>query len=132
MDGPHSSFGMDLVSDRQLRDLIRKKVTKIEDDLIERRKHEGRRVVGWNAVVSKRYSDIPAKGEEFFGVKPTHSADDAENLAAAHSRRVRFLADYREALRDYLAGVKDVVFPFGTWLMRRIFKASCVPCAAAA
>ena len=120
------------LSDRQLRELIRKKVAKIEDDLIDERKHQGRRVAGWNTVVSRRYSDIPAKHEEFFGVRPTHSADDAEALAAARRRRVRFLADYREALREYLAGVKEVVFPFGTWLMRRIFKASCAPCVAAA
>ena len=120
------------LSDRELRELIRARVEEVENRLIEERKHNGRRVAGWSAVVAKCYTDIPATSEEFFGVKPTHSGDDAQTLAAAHHRRRRFRADYRAALRDYLDGVKKVVFPFGTWLMRRIFRAPCAACAAAA
>ena len=120
------------LSDKALRKHIRAEVTKVEDALVERRKHEGRQVAGWNRVVAKRYSDIAPKSEEFFGVRPTFSADDADSCAEARRHRARFLAGYRDALRAFLAGVKDVLFPFGTWLMRKRFNAPCATCAAAA
>jgi len=38
-----------------------------------------------------------------------------------------FRAAYREAFEAWRQGVREVVFPFGTWLMRVVHGARCLP-----
>jgi hypothetical protein len=40
-------------------------------------------------------------------------------------RNREFVAQYREARKEWLAGVGDVVFPFGTYLMRVLHGVRC-------
>jgi len=116
------------LSDAELRAAIRAEVTKIENELIAQRRRTGRRVMGWKRVVAMHYLDIPNEKEEYFGVRPTFSGDDEVARQKARARRKRFLADYYAARDRFFAGIRDVVFPFGTWLMKRIFKVNCATC----
>jgi putative transposase len=116
------------LSDAELRAAIRAEVTKVEDALIAERRRTGRQVMGWKRVVAKHYLEIPNGTEEYFGVRPTFSGDDEASRHKARNRRRRFLADYYAARDRFFAGVRDVVFPFGTWLMKRVFKVNCATC----
>lgn len=62
-----------------------------------------------------------AKSWEEFGTRNPHFATGPgcvpERVAAA-SRLVTFRVEYREAWRRFQAGEEDVVFPYGTYLMR--------------
>jgi hypothetical protein len=46
----------------------------------------------------------------------------------ALQRLAEFGRAYREALAAWRGGVRDVVFPEGTWLMRVLHAVPCAPC----
>ncbi|MFO0748836.1 MAG: hypothetical protein U1F43_24695 [Myxococcota bacterium] len=52
------------------------------------------------------------------------AATDEARLAAYVSGRKRFVRLHAEAKELFVAGVREVLFPFGTWLMRVLFRAS--------
>ena len=41
------------------------------------------------------------------------------------SGRIRFIDKYRDAFKNHMAGVANVVFPFGTYWMRKFGKVAC-------
>jgi REP element-mobilizing transposase RayT len=113
------------VSDAELRSLIRDRVKKVEDELIAERKRTGRRVAGWKRVVSRHYLEIPKETEEYFARVPHFSASTPERRAVLAGRRRAFLEAYRVALAAYRQGLRETVFPAGTWLMRLVHNVRC-------
>ncbi|MFO0745554.1 MAG: hypothetical protein U1F43_07760 [Myxococcota bacterium] len=73
------------------------------------------RVTDWNAE--------PTSEEERGERRPTVAASDIERRNAYLTAGRRFLEMYDIAKRRFVAGAREVVFPFGTWLMRVIFGA---------
>ncbi|MFO0751447.1 MAG: hypothetical protein U1F43_38125 [Myxococcota bacterium] len=55
---------------------------------------------------------------------PVAAASDEARLVEYVSARRRFIALHAAAKAAFVAGTRDVVFPFGTWLMRVVFGAS--------
>ena len=59
---------------------------------------------------------------------PTFAARGNQVTARLAARALRgFRAAYREALDAWKCGVRGVVFPLGTWLMRVLHHADCEP-----
>jgi len=71
-----------------------------------------------------------AKAYEVFGDRTPTFATKATGMAGflAAVRELRaFRAAYRTAFEAWRLGVRDVVFPYGTWLMRVVHGARCLP-----
>ncbi len=50
-------------------------------------------------------------------ISPRVAAKNKWRRIEALARNKQWLADYREAMRQYNAGNRDAVFPYGTYLM---------------
>lgn len=118
---------MEHLSDVELRLYIRERLDLRERELIQERRCQGRRVLGWKEVVAKDFLDMPRKPEERCRLAPSYSADTREALADAAEHRRCFLDAYYEALRSFVLGNREVEFPSGTWLMKSRFGVTCCP-----
>ncbi len=82
---------------------------------------KGRRVLGMRKARAVHWNTLPTEGEEMFTCRPTFAAEDPVTRKMLAQLRRAFLRAYREALRAFKAGVRDVVFPEGTVLMKHRF-----------
>ena len=79
---------------------------------------EGRTFQGAAHVLAQSPGASPGGSEPFGALKPNVACRDKWKRIEALLRLASFRAAYREALEAWRAGVRDVVFPAGTWLMR--------------
>ena len=135
------------LSDDELRALIRHRVETGELALIRERAETGRSVLGMKRVLRQSWSDTPSTSRILFETAPRVSGQSKWARIEALGRRLDFEAEYAAArdkmivlldaagratrsfaarLRE-LAGIGDVVFPYGTYLMRRRFALCCAP-----
>lgn len=89
-------------------------------------KRSGRGYAGAKRVLKTPHT-ARARSYEAFGARtPTFAAAGNGAVAAAFvQRRREFLQAYRRAWTDWKAGMRDVLFPFGTWKMRCYHAAPC-------
>lgn len=113
------------LSDDQLRNEIRRRVEERATELARKRKAEGRRVLGVRGVLAQRPSDAPVRPAEHFGTRPRVSTRSVWSKLDAIRRSREFLIEYRDALASYLSGVRDALFPRGTYAMRVRFGVRC-------
>ena len=94
-----------------------------------RREHQlaGRSFLGRARVLAQRPSARPAPGEPRRELSPRVAARDKWKRIEALSRLAGFTRAYRDAWNALQAGVRDVVFPAGTYLMRVRFGVRCAP-----
>jgi hypothetical protein len=135
------------LGDDELRALIRQRVEADELALIRERAETGRSVLGMNRVLRQSWSDTPSTSRILFETTPRVSGGSKWARIEALGRRLDFEAEYvaardkvvllleaaGRATRSFaarardLAGIGDVVFPHGTYLMRRRFALCCAP-----
>ena len=89
---------------------------------------EGKRFLGVRRVLAQRHTDAPVSVEPRRGLNPRVASRDKWRRIEALMRLKSFLADYRDALARFRAGIEGVVFPHGTYRMRVFLD---VPCAGA-
>ena len=92
----------------------------------EERRRRGIKVVGHRRAESVQYTAIP-RPEELFSRIPRVSGTHREERQALLRIHKAFLAAYAATRDAFRGGNRDVVFPYGTWMMRRIWKARCEP-----
>jgi REP element-mobilizing transposase RayT len=109
-------------------------VTRVEDELRRREDaavadahRRGDSFVGERAILSQRPTDSPASVEPRRGLSPRIAASDRSSRIEAIQRLKEFLASYREAWRAFRAGVANVLFPAGTYLLRVRHGVRCAP-----
>lgn len=115
------------LSDRELRRHVRELLQERERLLINQRRVQKQRVLGWALATKVSFWAAPEQSEDLFGLVPTFSAHTKEMRISAWKRRCAFLEQYYVALRKFLAGDWTAMFPAGTWLMRVRFRARCGP-----
>jgi len=96
---------------------VKQRVREMSIQVLRQLRRANRRVLGTEAVLATSWSDAPATDSEGAVVRPTFAAvTKSVLLACVHARR-EFCAAYQRALAAFRRGVRDVVFPCGTWWM---------------
>jgi hypothetical protein len=115
------------LSDRELRAEIRRIVRERQGELVRRMRERGVTFMGMRRVLKHRPTDSPMSRAPRRGIRPTVAGRSRWARIEALQRNKAWLASYREALRRYLEGARDAVFPAGTYLMRVRYGVACEP-----
>jgi putative transposase len=83
--------------------------------------------LGRSRVLAQSPFARPAPGEPRRGLSPRIASRDKWKRIEAISRLLHFVRDYRAAWRARRAGVLDVLFPAGTYLLRLEHGVRCAP-----
>jgi hypothetical protein len=102
-------------------------VTALEDEAARELASQGRPFLGVRRILAQRPEDRPTPGEPRRGLNPRIACRDKWKRVEAISRLKTFLKDYREAWLAYAGGLRNVLFPHGTYWMRVAYGASCAP-----
>ena len=86
---------------------------------------EGRAFLGKEQVLRQKHTDTPSTEEPRGKLKPQIACKDKERRIEVLAALVAWLQAYKEALREFARGVRDVVFPRGTYKMRVQFGVVC-------
>ena len=105
--------------------LVADRVRTAEAEHRERRRAAGRTVLGREAILAQNPFDCPKSAEPHFTISPRVAARSKWPRIEAIGRSKAFLERYRLAIRAWIAGIADVVFPFGTYWMRRFARVLC-------
>jgi len=98
----------------RLHEAVRDKETEIREAF----RAEGRRFLGREEVLRQSPRDSPLSCEPRHQLNPQVACRDAERRTRRLESIKSFLAAYREAFRKFAEGVRDVVFPAGTYWLR--------------
>ena len=89
-----------------------------ESEIQARMKADGRKFAGPRKVKQQSPFGMPSSPRGFGKLCPRVAAKEKWRRIEVLEQLTAFLADYRVALAEYLAGKRRVVFPAGTHLMR--------------
>ncbi|HEX9242030.1 MAG TPA: transposase [Anaeromyxobacter sp.] len=115
-------------SGRDFRDAVAAETRALEDETRRAFASQGRKFLGRTRVLRQSPFSRPAAIEPRRKLNPRVAAFDKWKRIEALSKLVRFVREYRTALRSLKAGVRDVVFPAGTYLMRVAYGVPCAVC----
>jgi putative transposase len=88
---------------------------------------QGRGFLGVPGILAQRPFDRPHHREPRRGLNPRLACRDKWRRIQALSQLMQFLSDYRSAFRSWRSGSTRVLFPPGTYLMRVLHRAPCLP-----
>ena len=88
-------------------------------------RREGRPFLGVAGVLAQKPTARPSSGEPRRGLSPTVACRNKWGRIEALLRLAEFVSAYREALAAWRRGVREVLFPPGTWRMRVEHAACC-------
>ncbi|RMG94099.1 MAG: hypothetical protein D6705_17065, partial [Deltaproteobacteria bacterium] len=111
-------------TDAQVRAAVMRRLKTRERAFAAERRRRGRTVLGAREARRVHYLSAP-KREPLFVRNPTFSGVVDEARRAMAAAVMAFRRSYRAASRSFREGVRDVVFPAGTWLYRVRYQACC-------
>ena len=88
---------------------------------------QGRGFLGVPRVLAQRPFDRPARAEPRRGLNPRLACRDKWRRIQALAQLLQFLHDYRAAFLAWRSRSASVLFPQGTYLMRVLHRAPCLP-----
>jgi hypothetical protein len=100
-------------------------VARLEDQAARELASEGRSFVGARRILAQKPGARPASGEPRRGLNPRLACRDKWKRIEAILRLKSFLTDYRIAWSAFTRGLRDTIFPFGTYWMRVVYCVSC-------
>ena len=118
---------MAMLTDAQFAERIAAEVAAQEAAIRDDFARKQRRFLGVRAVLRQFPYDRPRSKEPRCELSPRVAAKDKESRIAALRRLKAFWKAYREALRSWRQGWREVVFPAGTYAMRVLHRAACAP-----
>jgi hypothetical protein len=101
---------------------------KAEDEAAADIEREGRSFLGVVRIRAQKPWARPAPGEPRRTLNPRVACRSKWKRIEALLRLAEFTRAHREALDAWRAGVRDALFPRGTWLMRVLHAAPCASC----
>ena len=108
--------------------LVTHRIRQVEDSVAGDRQRADWQVLGRRAVLGQRWSDRPGGREPRRGLNPRIAARSKWSRIEALLRNRRFHDAYIAARSRFIEGVRDVIFPAGTYWLRRFARATCAPC----
>ena len=96
-----------------------------EQTIQEERKTEGKKFLGAERVLQQSPDTIPKTERRSGEINPRVASRDKWSRMEWIERTKAFLAAYREALKQFAKGIRDVVFPAGTYWMRIQYQVCC-------
>lgn len=105
---------------------LREELTRREGETMERLASEGRTFLGVQGVLEQRSSAQPTQEEPVPRLHPRVACKDPAKRRDALRRLRAFLGAYREAWAEFASGLRETMFPHGTYWMRVAYG---VPCA---
>ena len=100
-------------------------VMALEDQAARELASTGRSFLGVRRVLAQKPGDRPAPGEPRRELNPRIAGRDKWKRMEAISRLKSFLADYRVAWLAFTRGLRNTVFPHGTYWMRVAYGVRC-------
>jgi putative transposase len=110
--------------------LALEQVRRLEDRVATARRQTGVPVMGRKAVLTQRWSDRPGTDEPRRELSPRVAARSRWRRIEALLRNKAFRDAYIVARSRFVDGIRDVVFPAGTYWLRRFARAVCATCPA--
>jgi REP element-mobilizing transposase RayT len=107
--------------------LVEQRVRAAEVEQRERRRAAGKTVLGRSAILAQDPSDSSVTVERRFDISPRVAAKNRWARIQALGRSKAFLESYLSAIRSWMAGLANVIFPHGTFWMRRFARVLCAP-----
>jgi hypothetical protein len=105
--------------------LVTERVRAQEADHRQRRATKGITVLGHAGVLRQDPFDCPSSHAPRFQMSPQVAAKNKWARIEALKRNRSFIARYRDAFLGHVAGLANIVFPFGTYWMRKFGKVAC-------
>jgi putative transposase len=115
------------MSPKEFRQLVERELHTKENNIKRKLSRENRRVMGVRMIMAQSVYDSPRTYAQHRGLNPRLAAVDPWRRLETIRRLKSFIIAYREAMEQFKAGVHDVVFPPGTYWMKRFGGAACGP-----
>ncbi len=121
----HRPHGFEHLSDEDWTTMVEQSVRTKEAAERERRIAKGIGVLGRRRILDQRPFDHPKTHEPRFQTSPGVASKNRWARIEALRRNRGFLEKYRDAFSRYAAGAAEVVFPFGTYFLRKLARVVC-------
>jgi REP element-mobilizing transposase RayT len=117
--------GFEKMSDKEFAALIKTRVAAAEKQAAADRRAKGINVLGRERILKQDWRARPKSAAPRFKLSPRVAANDKSARIEAITRNTNFLAAYVAARDQFAKGFRDVVFPAGTWWLRKYVKVNC-------
>ncbi len=122
-------LGFEDMSQRVFADLVLAGIHAVEETAAAERRRTGAQVVGRRALLRQDWSARPQSREPRRQLDPRVAARSKWSRVEALLRNRAFRDAYAAARNAFIAGLRDVVFPAGTYWLSRFTGAICSPAA---
>jgi hypothetical protein len=119
---PH---GFESLTQTEWADLVSEGVRTKEADHRQRRADKGVPVLGRERILQENPFHCPENHAPRFQMSPRVAAQNKWARIEALQRNRGFLEKYRDAFLGHMVGLANVLFPFGTFWMRKFAKVTC-------
>ena len=117
--------GFEHLSVSEFARLVVERVRQVEEAVLAERRRTGSRVLGRRAVLSQKCTDRPTNREPRRELTPRVAARSKWSRIEALLRNRAFQDAYAAARASFISGVRDALFPPGTYWLRRFASAAC-------
>jgi putative transposase len=119
--------GFENASTEEFANLVLENVRRVEQACDEDRRRRGVRVMGRERILRQDWRACPESKEERRDINPRIAARSRWGRIEALQRNRTFRDEYAAAREAFIRGARDVVFPAGTYWLRRFAKVTCRP-----
>ena len=116
-----------LLPDGAFARLVLERVRAVESAVAAERRRTGAPVLGRRGVLAQKWTGRPATREPRRQLDPRLAARCKWSRIEALMRNREFTAAYAAARKAFIAGARGILFPAGTYWLRRFVQAACPP-----
>jgi hypothetical protein len=120
-------IGYEDLSQRDWALLVTRNLREVEASHRARRRAEGKKVLGKTRILEQHPLDTPSTVAKRFGISPKIAAKNKWARIEAIQRNQGFVDRHRQAFKEFMSGVANIVFPFGTYWWRKFGRMPCEP-----
>ena len=119
--------GFESMTEREFAKLVTDRIRQAEETAAVARRSASNSILGRRAVLQQRWNDRPSTREPRRQLDPRVAARSKWSRIEALLRNRAFRDAYLTARATFVAGIRDVCFPAGTYWLRRFANAVCSP-----